>query len=202
MIEDTKTYVEANFPGAKVRYGDSVTGDTALLLRINGQLISVKRIDDLGDVWVSDPDGKEFSKISDIETWTEKGWSKIHTIIRHKTEKQILRITTHTGSVKVTADHSLVRSDGTVVSPNDVSVGDTLLHSFPTTFDEYETISDDKARLFGFFMGDGSCGYYINCDKSSWQLNNADRNLVCLYKDILHKEVADLTPELNLEIYG
>src|SRR6056300_803996 len=31
MIEETKTYVEANFPGAKVRYGDSVTPDTRVL---------------------------------------------------------------------------------------------------------------------------------------------------------------------------
>ena len=196
MIEETKTYVEANFPGAKVRYGDSVTGDTALLLRINGQT-TVRRIDDLGDVWVSDPYGKEFSRVSDVETWTERGWTKIQTIIRHETDKQILRVTTHTGSVKVTTDHSLVRPDGSMVSPTDLSVGESLLHSFPDTFNEYDTISEELARLYGFFMGDGSCGYYKNCDKSSWQLNNADIELLNVYKKIILQEY----PEYNCEIY-
>jgi hypothetical protein len=196
MIEETKTYVEANFPGAHVRYGDSVTGDTALLLRINGQT-TVRRMDELGDVWVSDPDGKEFSRVSDVETWTERGWTKVQTIIRHETDKQILRITTHTGSVKVTTDHSLVRPDGSMVSPTDLSVGDSLLHSFPKTFDEYYTISEERARLYGFFMGDGSCGYYKNCDKSSWQLNNADIELLNLYKKIILQEY----PEHSCEIY-
>jgi DNA polymerase elongation subunit (family B) len=197
MIETTKNYVEANFPGAKVRYGDSVTEDTGLLLKING-LLTVKRIDELqGSPWMSDGE-KEFSNIQDVETWTERGWTAVKTIIRHKTDKPILRITTHTGSVKVTSDHSLVRKDGSMVKPTELIVGDELLHSFPTTFDNLSPpISNGLARLYGFFLGDGSCGYYSSCDKSSWQLNNADLNLLNEYRDIILTEF----PNYECKIY-
>ena len=36
-------------------------------------------------------------------------------------------------------------------------------------------------------MGDGSCGYYENCKKSSWCLNNKNLELLKYYKDILCK---------------
>ena len=200
MIEETKNYVEEHFPGAHVRYGDSVTGDTALLLRKNGQTITVSRVDELfgKNAWVSNGFGKEFSKLDNIETWTEQGWTTVKNIIRHKNEKKILRISTHTGSVKVTEDHSLVRSNLEMVKPSDVVLGDKLLHSFPHTWeDSSEKISLEKARLYGFFMGDGSCGYYENCDKSSWQLNNADHGLLEEYAKIIKKEY----PEFDCVIY-
>ena len=47
MIETTKNYVEENFPGAKVRYGDSVTGNTPVTVRKDGK-IYVIHIGDLG----------------------------------------------------------------------------------------------------------------------------------------------------------
>jgi len=197
MIEETKNYVEANFPGAHVRYGDSVTEDTALLLRING-VPTVKRIDELhGSYWLSDGYGKEFSKLSGVETWTEKGWTTVHNIVRHDTEKQIFKILTHTGCVSVTEDHSLLNTNAEMVKPNEVKVGYELLHSFPNTWEVKPTISEAKARLYGFFLGYGSCGYYPNCDKSSWQLNNADYSLLEEYSEIINDEF----PEYDCVIY-
>ena len=35
------------------------------------------------------------------------------------------------------------------------------------------------------FLGDGSCGYYENCKKSSWALNNSNIKLLEYYKNIL-----------------
>jgi DNA polymerase delta subunit 1 len=40
MIEETKNYVENNFPGSRVRYGDSVTGETPVIFRKNGRTFS------------------------------------------------------------------------------------------------------------------------------------------------------------------
>ena len=67
-------------------------------------------------------DNKETSEVEYIEAWTEKGWTKIHRVIRHKLapEKKLFRITTHTGSVVVTDDHSLLKPNGKMVSPKDI----------------------------------------------------------------------------------
>jgi hypothetical protein len=40
----------------------------------------------------------------------------------------MIRVLTHTGCVDVTDDHSLVKNDGTEISPNHVSCGTELLH--------------------------------------------------------------------------
>jgi DNA polymerase elongation subunit (family B) len=73
---------------------------------------------------------KEFCELEDVETWTEKGWTKLFRVIRHQlaSHKKMLRVLTHTGCVDVTDDHSLVRADGTEISPKEVKVGEWLLH--------------------------------------------------------------------------
>ena len=50
MIEETKNYVEEHFPGAKVRYGDSVMPGTPVITRTNG-IVSVRTIETLGCEW-------------------------------------------------------------------------------------------------------------------------------------------------------
>lgn len=155
MIEETKNYVEANFPGAKVRYGDSVTEDTALLLKINGK-VTVKRIDELqGGPWIADEHGKEFSKLTGIETWTERGWTPVHNVIRHDTDKQIFRILTNSGFVSVTEDHSLLSPEATMIQPKNVKSGHELLHSFPDirmfgTNLSIRTILDHKPSIYWY----------------------------------------------------
>jgi hypothetical protein len=51
--------------------------------------------------------------------------------MRHKVNKRIFRILTHTGCVDVTEDHSLLNTQAEKISPKECKVGDTLLHSFP-----------------------------------------------------------------------
>ena len=151
----------ANFK--KLRYSkllvccdsDSVTGDTPLLLRKNG-LIQIQSIDSIAEEqWVSDTDlltDKEYNKTS-FEVWTEDGWTKIKHIMRHKTTKKMFRVLTHTGVVDVTEDHSLLTEDKEKISPNDIQVGNTLLHSFPDFEenrldipDNLECLTIDKLR--------------------------------------------------------
>jgi hypothetical protein len=112
MIEETKNYVEEHFPGAKVRYGDSVMPGTPIVIRTNG-VVSVRTIESIGCDWTEYPGflkqgtDKEESSLSDIETWTHDGWKPIKRVIRHKCTKKIYRVLTHTGLVDVTEDHSL-----------------------------------------------------------------------------------------------
>jgi DNA polymerase elongation subunit (family B) len=133
MILKTKNIVEERYPGSKVRYGDSVPGYVPCLVRMNGSLVVKVPIQTLGILgeWLpcdNDPE-KEFLELTDVESWTDEGFTKVHRIIRHVLgyEKQIVRVCTDTSIVDVTDDHSLVRPDGTCVKPCDLSVGDKLL---------------------------------------------------------------------------
>ena len=73
---------------------------------------------------------KEFCELYGVEAWTDKGWTKLHRIIRHQlaSHKKMIRILTHTGMVDVTDDHSLVLEDGNEISPKEVNLGTKLLH--------------------------------------------------------------------------
>jgi DNA polymerase elongation subunit (family B) len=185
-----------------IRYGDSVIGDTPLLLMKDNKIF-IKKIKDLTDKYYSD-NNKEYGDIEDIFTWTEKGWTKINRIMRHKLEinKELYRVTTHQGSVVVTDEHSLLDNSGNEVTIKNLKEGDTLLHSFPTKFNSYDydifnkKINNDISRLLGYFMGDGSCGYYEKCKKSSWALNGNNIKLLKYYKNILDTNF----PEYNWKI--
>ena len=143
MIQMTKELVEREFPGAHVRYGDSVMPYTPVLVKYMG-FVFTKKIEDLTTVWEDYPgflkEGtcKEQSTLAGFKTWTHLGWQNIKRVIRHKCLKKIWRITTSSGLVDVTEDHSLLRPDGTHVKPCDLKIGDTLMHSFPII---------DKTRL-------------------------------------------------------
>ena len=77
-------------------------------------------------------DGKEILYLNKhymgLEVWSDKKWTPVTRIIRHKVNKTIYEIKTKSGLVRCTADHSLIRSNGTEVRPRDVKIGDELLH--------------------------------------------------------------------------
>jgi DNA polymerase elongation subunit (family B) len=74
---------------------------------------------------------KEFCELEGVETWTEKGWTRLHRVIRHALApwKKMVRILTHTGCVDVTDDHSLITKEGKEISPKDLQIGTELLHN-------------------------------------------------------------------------
>lgn len=118
----------------RVIYGDSVTGDTALVVRRRG-VVQTVRIDELVDLWSPYGD-KEQAEVSDLEIWQDGGFTRVARVIRHACHKPIMRVLTHTGVVDCTTDHSLLLPDGTECRPTDVVVGQRLLHE-----------SDDSAML-------------------------------------------------------
>jgi DNA polymerase elongation subunit (family B) len=144
---------------------------------------------------------KEFCELEDVDTWTEKGWTKLFRVIRHQlaSHKKMLRVLTHTGCVDVTDDHSLVRADGTEISPKDCNIGLELLHKdLPFCYIYNSSITEEEAQIMGFFFGDGSCGSYdcASGKKSSWALNNASLILLNEYQDLCR----NVYPELDWEI--
>ena len=117
-----------------IRYGDSVIGSTPLLLKEeNTNKIIIKCIKDLAEKYDNYHETKESCELNNYLVWTEKGWTKIYRVIRHKLakEKKLLKVLTHTGCVVVTDDHSLLDLNAKEVSPKDIKIGDKLLHSFP-----------------------------------------------------------------------
>lgn len=124
---------------AEYVYGDSVANYTPVYIRA-GCVFDICTIEQLaakygGDQWkICKEEGKqekEFCELNDVESWTERGWTKLHRVIRHQlaSHKKMVRILTHTGLVDVTDDHSLIRETGEEISPKDVTIGTKLLHN-------------------------------------------------------------------------
>lgn len=115
-------------PDVHVVYGDSVTGDTPLLIREKGR-ICIKCIDEIEGDWEEYHGSKEaFVPRPPIQVWQDGGFTAVRRVIRHTTKKSIKRVMTPVGMVDCTEDHSLVRKNGTTVSPNTTNLGDELLH--------------------------------------------------------------------------
>ena len=145
---------EAKNPGytaramAKVVYGDSVTGDTPLLIRCRGVELNIP-MDHLcelepGKEWSTERE-KDFYELDNCESWTEKGWTKIHRIIRHElsSHKKLMRIYLHSGGyITVTDDHSLLLSSGETVSPKSLCVGSMLLSTMYSDGDKVTNITE------------------------------------------------------------
>ncbi|MHA2391161.1 MAG: DNA polymerase domain-containing protein [Promethearchaeota archaeon] len=183
-----QTINKAEELGIKVLYGDSVTGDTPLLLRRN-DTITIKRIDDLISEWINAGE-KEFA-FCEFEIWGEKGFTKIKRVIRHKTKKKLFRILTHIGVVDVTEDHSLLTKNKEIIKPRQVKIGTELLHAFPKEFRENPKLmlSKEEAFIYGLFYADGSAGKYNTkwSYKYSWAINNQDIRLLRKGLEILNQ---------------
>ena len=121
-------YIDTNYPGIQVVYGDSVTHDTPVVLRQNGKIF-IRTMDNLPcSSWKTSVDGKEYADtIENLEVWTEDGFTPIVHVMKHKTHKQLFRITSHTGSIIVTEDHSLLNIEKEIVKPSELEVGSTIL---------------------------------------------------------------------------
>lgn len=151
MVVTARDLTLNTFVGAKLTYGDSVTGDTPLLVMKNG-FVNIMTIMDLNNKWIPYEEFKPFDTnrrekeqtSSDYLIWTSDGWSKINRVIRHKTCKKIYRVQTGKGVIDVTEDHSLLSSDKKILKPTECTIGTELLHGFPTEFPY--TIYNDLSR--------------------------------------------------------
>jgi DNA polymerase elongation subunit (family B) len=194
-------------------YGDSVAACTPVYVRFDG-VIDVCPIEALAEKYGASSnewtyckeDGKQTKQVCEmmcgVETWSEKGWTRLHRVIRHilAPHKKMMRIVTHTGIVDVTDDHSLILANGEEISPKNVEIGTKLLHCAlpqPTYTDTTNTMSSvtvEQARVMGFFFGDGSCGEY-HCEsgkKCSWALNNASMEFIHKYLELCKIAYPDL----------
>lgn len=130
-------------------YGDSVAEATPLLCRFHGShgtaifYITAKQLwnkycqpfmeaaepesvrSDTKSVRSDIESVKEFaipgnSRTYSVDVWSDQGWTPVQQVIRHRTGKQLYRVTTSYGSVVVTEDHSLLTRQGVSVSPAEI----------------------------------------------------------------------------------
>jgi DNA polymerase elongation subunit (family B) len=207
MIMTAKGFVEREY-NARVIYGDSVMPNTPVMIRnrtTNG--ISIREISSLAeeDMWSeynvfkSDDESSNRSEKQQVRTnmyeiWTDRGWSPIRRVIRHKCNKRIFRVVDTNGVVDVTEDHSLLDMNRNLVKPDQLLERDNakqhtidLLHRIPRP-DELKNLayltfpfglqvvpSDDDKKVYScteydnvtaqqIYMYLVSLGFYVKVD--------------------------------------
>ena len=192
---------------AEYIYGDSVANYTPIYVSTfekdgvkeeQNRKIDILTIEDLAvkygnNNWVTSLEqgkqDKEFCELENVETWSEKGWTKLYRVIRHALapHKKMIRILTHTGCVDVTDDHSLILKSGEEISPKDVKIGTELLHNpllekveqnREQNINKYEKYYNTiEAALYTNYLNSKNINYYIdyNCELS---------NEIIIYTDV------------------
>jgi len=134
LICEVNNYVEEKYK-ATIVYGDSVTGDTPILIRDNdepnqqGFWTTMENITDWNlSKRNKDKDRIDEQNLNGLEVWSDKGWTKVKQFMRHYTNKKIYKVITESGIVKCTEDHSLIQANGQEIKPIDLSIGTELLH--------------------------------------------------------------------------
>jgi len=182
----------------QVVYGDSVTGDTPILLRdpLSKQIYikSIESIIELDAGWQKYPEFKMFDTSVRIEkqygttpyqVWSDKGWTSIKKVIRHKTDKKIYRVLTNSSCVDVTEDHSLCTSDFQKIKPMELGIGQSLLHSFPKPPMQTNSLDSTLAKCLGFFMNNG---YISNTTTETiWQLTHSCPETLDYYRHLFEQ---------------
>lgn len=178
---------------AEYIYGDSVANYTPVYIKVNGdiQILTIEHLAEKygNNNWITcSEEGKqekEYCELNDIETWTEKGWTKLYRVIRHKlaSHKKMVRILTHTGLVDVTDDHSLLKLDGTEISPKEVKIGTELLHNHlrePYKNFNLNNINDINNKSFVFQSMILAAVYtnYLNSINKNFTITTDNNNII------------------------
>ena len=184
MIMLAKNFLEENY-NANIIYGDSVTGDTPLLIKYPDNTIDIVTIETLADKWEPyhqfkpDVEGLSCKEQAELEAkvWANGHWADIRRVIRHKTNKPLYRVNTYRGCVDITSDHSLIDINGNEIKPTHCVVDQTqIFHTFPDEFCEH------KLQLRGYtsqkFM------QYTDANKThTCRICNEDKTIDQFYKN-------------------
>lgn len=137
---------------ANTIYGDSVTGERCTVIKEFDEvnIVTFEELFKMTDVKIKER-GKEFGRFDNLVLTlsynfktNQSEWKPIKTVIRHKTNKQIYGYRTRHGMSKLTADHSLINSNGKCFKPIE------RFDSFHIPVLKNETIEitdDDSIRL-------------------------------------------------------
>jgi DNA polymerase elongation subunit (family B) len=159
------TYNGAELEQVDVIYGDSVTGDTPVVVKDpTTNMVKVMLVKDLPVTkWKSHSLFKLFGGGLEKEycylnllIWSSIGWTPIKRFIRHRTSKNIYNIHYNNSIVSVTEDHSLIDSNFNQIKPKELTYSTQLLaNNFkqdPTVRENKPTSGDFYNQLGLFFL--------------------------------------------------
>lgn len=208
MLIIAQDKVREHYPGSRIIYGDSITSDSPLLLKNkNTNNIEIKQIDELfniddnksryeglklKDTIESNRREKEKNTANNYQIWTSEGWSDIKYVIRHKCNKKIYGINTHTGYVNVTEDHSLMNENKEKIKPTDCNIGTKLFQKYLNEFnknndtfiEEIDLRNDINKYIWNDcnFYKCNKCEKYYNSKYYYWCEKYSKRNQKNYYK--------------------
>lgn len=191
---------------------DSVEYDTPIYLKDKKDNLIILPISDLFDknsLYMSPDDLRDFSE-KEYMILTKNGWKNINYVYRHETNKPIHKLVTKDRLVCCTSDHSVFQN-GEQIKPTELDRGNKIdIINIPILKSE-NTMTLKKAKLIGFFIGDGSASYKkrnhkYNSKKSgeknyliscgNFDLNNSRKELLIEFKNILQSEYG-INSEIN-----
>jgi DNA polymerase elongation subunit (family B) len=181
LSTSTKAFVEGLGHKVKVVYGDSVTKNTSIWIKNKSGEIYQENIENLFKTIDYRDGDKEYDFLEDLKTLTindidgKSVWKSIKYVMRHKTNKQIKKVTAGKfSSICVTEDHSLMgyvstrrllkynKSRIAEVKPDDIGKRCNSLITIkyiPRDIIETKNYPKELYQLLGFFVGDGSYRY-------------------------------------------
>ena len=181
--------------GIEVLYGDSVLPDTPIIISRKDGTVDLIPIESLMPKTVS---STRYAKFGDITVLTDKGFTKIKYIYRHKVKKKGYRILTRKGFVECTEDHSLI-INGKSVKPSSLKVGDKI-NLIPFKAESKVYVNQDVGWLFGLFIAEGTCNtyQYEKQTKYSWRIVNQNKKILQRAQKIIQEHLALETSIMNI----
>jgi DNA polymerase elongation subunit (family B) len=200
---------------AEYIYGDSVANYTPIYIKHNG-IIEILTIEELANkygnnIWVTSSEHgrqeKEFCELKDVETWTEKGWTRLYRVIRHvlASHKKMFRILTHTGIVDVTDDHSLLKVDATEISPKDVCIGTELLHNkLPHLCSNYLKQNDElySNHFYNIIQAAKYVNYLNSIHYNEYYISSGDDLSICVHTGLKKSNETEIQKISQIEYSG
>lgn len=162
-----KDFVDNNYEDCEVVYGDSVAADTPIFVMIDG-VFDIKNISELTKTYSQYGD-KESCELNSVLVWSDKGWTRVHRVIRHKVSKKMYRINTEDSVVDVTEDHSMLKGDGTPVKPTECT-RDLLEVDYPNVEETYSSMNYWQAFEWGKSLGLRKCSFGV--EYTEWKIPN------------------------------
>lgn len=185
--------------GYKPIVGDSFTGDTPLFVKYDNGDIGLMKIKDMvNSIHVrTDELGREYdTSTKGFKVLCRSGWVRPKYIYRHKTDKDIYKVTDDGMECDVTSDHSLFTSDMEKLNPSNIKDGDELKYV------GYDMLGNSKKAS----VPDWKIECYIKLTTGFNQLGfptallNADIESVRKYMDLYGYDRVSKCKEINAGI--